>query len=330
MKLKLFDYNLPKEQIAQHPLKKRDASRLMVLKKNKIEHKKFNNLADYLRKGDVLVLNNSKVIPAKICGNKKTGGKVELLLIRRLGMKKGEFLVKGRIKVNDALFFKKNINGRILKKNSGNCIIGFNKNISKILSLIGEAPLPNYIKKKNKLSKYQTVYAKNKGSIAAPTAGLHFTKELLKGIKKKKVKIAYVTLHVGIGTFMPVKTDNIKDHYMHEEYYSIRKKSAELINSAKRKIVVGTTSIRVLESASNKGGKLKRLKDFTKIFIYPGYKFKQKNFSLITNFHLPKSTLIMLVSAFAGRKNILKAYNIAIRKKYRFYSFGDAMLLLRE
>lgn len=338
-----FYYDLPTELIAQHPVNKRDQSRLLVLdyETNEINHNKFNDIKKYLNKGDCLVLNNTKVIPARLYGKRKdTGGKIEFVLLKKIDkndwevlLKPGKRAIPGRVfEFGDGL-----LEATILKiVEGGNRIVRFKYEgiFNEILDKIGIMPLPPYIKEKleNK-DRYQTVYAKNDGSAAAPTAGLHFTNELLSEIKKMGVTIAKVTLHIGIGTFRPVKVDNIKDHVMHSEWYSINQENADIINKTKAKggrvISVGTTSTRVIESVSDNNGKLCEKEGNTEIFIYPGYKFKVID-CLITNFHLPESTLIMLVSALAKRESVIKAYEEAVKEKYRFFSFGDAMFIKKE
>ena len=328
--------------IAQHPAQKLDMSRLLCLgrKIGQIEHKHFYDVIDYLKPVDCLVLNNTKVLPARLYGIKKTGAKVEFLMLKNLGDDRWEVITgPGRkAREGDEFDFGNDILHANVEKvlNNGNRIAHFTyagSNIYEVLDKIGEMPLPHYIKEKlTDNERYQTVYAKDPGSAAAPTAGLHFTPELLEKIKEKGVDIAYVTLHVGIGTFRPVKTENIEEHKMHTEHYYIDAENAEKINKAKlsgnRIIAVGTTSCRTLESASSpEDGTVKECTGDTCIFIYPGYKFKCID-GLITNFHLPESTLIMLVSAFCGRENTLNAYKVAVENKYRFFSFGDAMLIL--
>lgn len=351
MKLSDFDYNLPKELIAQSPVEPRDASRLMVLEKN-IEHRHFSDILDYFGDGDTLVLNNSRVIPAKLRGKKSTGGRVEALVLSRSGAGY-ECLIRGKnISEGAKLYFgefdepNKNISSfstgsskleaTILEviKNAGTnrYVVGFNcnGNLDEILEKTGEAPLPPYIKKKlDDKNRYQTVYSKEKGSIAAPTAGLHFTNELLGRIMDKGVRIAYVTLHVGIGTFAPVKVHDIESHVMEPEYISVSPESADIINETKGKLIAaGTTAVKALES-SCVDGKTRAFEGFSQLFIYPPYSFKSRIDAMITNFHLPESTLLLLVSAFAGRERLLAAYNEAIKNSYRFYSFGDAMLIFR-
>jgi len=326
MRLSDFDYNLSKEFIAQKPVSPRDSSKLMVIN-NKIEHKRFYNIINYLKKDDVLVINETKVIPAKLVGRKQTGAKVELI-IEEINKNKCKCRIKAtKPRVKNKLIFGK-YKAEIIKQDKDTFTVLFDSNVNEIMEKIGQLPTPPYVKRTlDRNSQYQTVYSKKKGSIAAPTAGLHFTKRLLNKIKKKGVKIAKVCLHVDFGTFLPVRDINISN--LHSEYFEVDKKNADIINNRKgRVIVVGTTSVRTFES-TNKNGKIIPKKGKTEIFIKPGYKFKNKIDGLITNFHLPKSTLLMLVSAFIGRKKILDAYKIAIKKKYRFFSFGDATLILK-
>ena len=345
MKVSDFNYNLPKELIAQHPLKNRDESRLMVLNKDNqtIEHKTFKDIIDYLEPGDCLVINNTKVIPARLYGIKVNEtdehepAHVEFLLLKQIEKDIWEVMVrpgkklKTGVKVN---FGEGLLQAEILEMlENGNRKVKFYYEgiFNEILDQIGLMPLPPYITEKLKdKDRYQTVYAKHEGSAAAPTAGLHFTPELLEKIKAKGVEIAKVTLHVGIGTFRPVKVENIEEHNMHTEHFYIKQEEADKINKAKenghRVIAVGTTSCRVLETVADENGRLKETEGDTNIFIYPGYKFKCID-NLITNFHLPESTLIMLVSALAGKDFIMKAYETAVEEKYRFFSFGDAMLI---
>ena len=340
MKLEEFDYNLPEELIAQHPNDKRDEARLMVLnRKNRtIEDKIFKDIIEYLNEGDCLVINNTKVIPARLYGKKLDSNiNVEILLLKRLEDDIWEVIVKPgrRLKTGAKIIFGDGLlKGEIIDVlENGNRKIKFEyKGIfNEILDQIGLMPLPPYIKEKLKdKNSYQTVYAKYEGSCAAPTAGLHFTKELLERIKQKGIVIANVTLHVGIGTFRPVKVENIEEHKMHTEHYYIKKEDAEKINKAKktgkRVIACGTTSCRVLETVSDENGFVKEVEGDTGIFIYPGYKYRCVD-ALITNFHLPKSTLIMLVSALADKEFIMEAYNRAVKEKYKFFSFGDAMFI---
>ena len=339
MKVSDFNYELPEELIAQHPYDKRDEARLMVLdrKTQTIEHKVFKDIIDYLEPGDCLVINNTKVLPARLLGKKDTGAKIEFLLLKRIEGDYWEVMVRpgNKLKPGTKVSFGDGIlKAEILEVlEGGNRKVKFEYNgiFNEILDKIGLMPLPPYIKETLKdKDKYQTVYAKYDGSAAAPTAGLHFTEELLDKIKEKGIEVANVTLHVGIGTFRPVKVENVEDHLMHSEHFYIKKEDADKINKAKetghRVIAVGTTSCRVLESISDETGKVKATEGDTSIFIYPGYKFKCLD-CLITNFHLPESTLIMLVSSLAGRKFILKAYNEAVKERYLFFSFGDAMFI---
>ncbi len=340
MKTSDFDYYLPEELIAQTPLEPRDTSRMLVYdrKTDKIEHKHFYDVIDYLNAGDVLVINNTKVLPARIFAYTEHGGKVEVLLLKRLNLTDWEVLVKPgkKAKPGVRLVVNEKLSLTVLENQieSGGRIVRFEFDgvFEDILSKVGEMPLPPYITEKLKdQNRYQTVYAKVEGSSAAPTAGLHFTQELLKKIKDKGVLIANVLLHVGLGTFRPVKVEDVTTHHMHSEYYEISKESAEIINSAKREgrrvIAVGTTSVRTLESVADENGFVKEQSGNTEIFIYPPYKFKCVD-GLITNFHLPKSTLLMLVSSFASREKILDIYNLAVAERYRFFSFGDACLFL--
>lgn len=340
--LKTSDYyfDLPKELIAQDPLTDRTASRLLVINKSTGEttDKHFIDLKNYLRADDCLVLNNTKVIPARLLGEKEgTGAAVEVFLLKRLNDSTWETLVKPGKKLRPGarvLFGGGILKAEILEVlEEGNRLVRFEYEgiFEEILDKLGEMPLPPYITHKlQDKNRYQTVYAKYDGSAAAPTAGLHFTKEYLDEIKNMGVKLAYVTLHVGLGTFRPVKVENVLEHHMHSEYYEISKEAADIINSTKenggRVICVGTTSCRTIESAADENGKLKACSGDTDIFIYPGYKFKILD-CLITNFHLPESTLIMLVASLCGRENILKAYKHAVEEKYRFFSFGDACFI---
>ncbi|MBI4017062.1 MAG: tRNA preQ1(34) S-adenosylmethionine ribosyltransferase-isomerase QueA [Candidatus Aenigmarchaeota archaeon] len=320
MDLLNFDYVLPKELIAQTPITQRDASRLMAVSDMAILHKKFTDIIDYFSEGDVLVLNDSKVFPAKLAGKKETGGKVEILLLKQINKLKWECLTRG--KTSNKILFG-NITGTVQDN-----VISFSEDIIPHLQQLGKTPLPPYIKSYTSLERYNTVYAEKEGSAAAPTAGLHFTPELLKKIENKGVIVAKVTLHVGLGTFLPVKEQEIENHKMHSEFFSISKETADKINNRKGKLfVVGTTSIRALESAA-KDGKVLSMTGETSIFIYPGHKWKLNYAGIITNFHLPKSSLLMLVSAFLSRERIMEAYQEAIKERYRFYSFGDAMIIL--
>ena len=340
-----FDYELPEELIAQTPAERRDGSRLMVLDRNKdaIEHRVFSDIIDYLDPKDILVVNSSKVIPARLLGvTEKTGGPMELLLLKSLSQGRWETLVRPgkRAKEGAVLLFGDGLLRVTVEsvRDDGNRVVSFDydrarfKNDYELLDAVGELPLPPYIRKKQKdLSRYQTVYAKEEGSAAAPTAGLHFTPELLDAIKQKGVGYAEVTLHIGLGTFRPVKEKRIADHLMHTEHFHLDADAAAEINRRRaaggRVIAVGTTSCRVLESVSDENGIIHATEGDTGIFIYPGYRFRAVD-ALITNFHLPQSTLLMLVSALAGREKILEAYKTAVRERYRFFSFGDAMFIL--
>lgn len=339
-----FYYDLPEELIAQFPSKQRDMCRLMVLDRNdkSVEHKVFRDIIDYLNPEDMLVVNSSKVIPARLLGTtEKTGASMELLLLRALDCGEWETLVRPgkRAKVGAAFNFSDILKATVTKVlDDGNRVVRFEydsnefKSIYEVLDKIGNMPLPPYITKRlDDKNDYQTVYAKEEGSAAAPTAGLHFTDELLERIKAKGVGYGEVTLHVGLGTFRPVKVDNIEEHLMHGEYFHITDEVADEINRRRalggRIIAVGTTSCRVLESVSTPDGKVHAIDGETSIFIYPGYKFKAVD-ALITNFHLPESTLIMLVSAIAGKEFVMNAYEEAVRERYRFFSFGDAMLIV--
>ena len=334
-----FNFYLPEELIAQTPLEKRDTSRLLHLDKQtgEIEHKHFYDIKQYLHEGDCLVLNDSRVLPARLIGARPTGGTVELVLLKDLGDNRWECLSRpGRkTKPGQELVFGNGELTAVVEEVTlgGNRIVKFSYEgiFLEILERLGKMPLPPYIKEELQDSeRYQTVYSKELGSAAAPTAGLHFTKELLAEIADMGVKICYVTLHVGLGTFRPVKADKIEDHEMHSEFCIVPEETAETVNTVKRAggrvIAVGTTSCRTLESFTTEDGTLQATSGWTNIFIYPGYKFKCID-ALITNFHLPESTLIMLVSALAGRENILNAYNTAVKERYRFFSFGDAMMI---
>lgn len=340
MKTSDFYYDLPKELIAQTPVEPRDSSRLMLLDRNtgEIDHKHFYDIIDSLNPGDLLVANDSRVLPARIYGIKdETGARVEFLLLRQITGNRWETLCKPGKKAKEGASFT--FGDGLLKatvaevKDDGNRIVDFecDENFFSTLDKIGQMPLPPYITEELKdKERYQTVYSHELGSAAAPTAGLHFTKELMQRIKDKGVNIAYVTLHVGLGTFRPVKVDDVTKHKMHSEHYEIPQETAKLINETKksggRVIAVGTTSCRTLESVASFYGEIKPCEGFTDIFIYPGYEFKVLD-GLITNFHLPESTLIMLVSAFAGYDNVMNAYKTAVEEKYRFFSFGDAMFI---
>lgn len=341
MKTSDFDYYLPQELIAQTPATPRDSSRLLVYdrKTDSVAHKRFCDITDYLKEGDVLVINDTKVLPARIYAQTIHGGRVELLLLKRRNLTDWEVLVKPGKKARKGVVLK--INDELSAEILGNATDDsggrevrfiFDGVFEDILERVGEMPLPPYITEKLKdKDRYQTVYAKTEGSSAAPTAGLHFTEELLDKLQKKGVIITRVLLHVGLGTFRPVKEEEITAHKMHSEYYEISKETADIVNAAKKEgrrvIAVGTTSVRTLESVADENGFIKETKGNTEIFIYPPYKFKCVD-ALITNFHLPKSTLIMLVSAFATREKTLELYNLAVKEKYRFFSFGDACLFL--
>ena len=339
LKLKDFDFKLPKSLIAQQPASPRDSCNLMVVKRSNktIYDDKFFNIDKYLNPGDVLVLNDSKVLPARLIGKKESGGKVEILLLKQINSSRWECLVglvpiKKQVGLN--IYFSSSLKGEIIEREGDVAVVEFSKKSKELMDEIfklGVPPTPPYIKRLAKSEEYQTVYAKKLGSVAAPTAGMHFTDSLLRKIRKKGVKIEYITLHVGLGTFQGVKEENILNHKMHSEFYELSKGAVKTLNEAKeegkRVIACGTTSVRVLESCVDKKGKLYTNSGETDIFIYPGYKFKYVD-CLLTNFHVPKSTLIMLVCAFADKKIIRKAYKEAIEKEYRFYSFGDSMLIL--
>ena len=347
-----FNYELPQELIAQTPIEPRDHSRLMVLQNGNIEHRHFYDIIDYLNSGDVLVINDSKVIPARIYGEKVRDegekfvsgpSRIEMLLLKQIENDKWEVLLKParKIKIGGKIKFAETLEATVLDTTEdGNRVVVFEyskakyKNIFEVLNVIGTMPLPPYITKKlENQNRYQTVYARKEGSCAAPTAGLHFTPELLEKIKDKGVFVVPVLLHVGLGTFRPVKEEKIQNHIMHSEYISVSEESARIINECKKKggrvIAVGTTSLRTLESVSDDNGVVSPMTDETSIFIYPGYKFKIVD-ALITNFHLPQSTLLMLVSAFYGKDRMMNAYKEAIDKKYRFFSFGDACYIERN
>lgn len=340
MKTRDFWYDLPEELIAQTPLQKRDASRLCVLDRatGEITHRHFYDILEYLRPGDCLVMNDSRVLPARLLGNRPTGGAVELLLLRDLGDKKWECLAKPGRKLQTGaqiVFGNGELTATIAEvKDDGNRIVEFHYDgiFLEVLERLGKMPLPPYIKAElQDQERYQTVYSKEVGSAAAPTAGLHFTNDLLDKIRSKGIRTAFVTLHVGLGTFRPVKAENILEHHMHSELCMMNSETAKILNETKssggRVICVGTTSCRTLESLVNDDGSFEAKSRWTEIFIYPGYQFKAMQ-GLITNFHLPESTLVMLVSAFAGRENVLAAYEEAVKERYRFFSFGDAMAIL--
>ena len=339
-----YDYHLLEELIAQEPLKERDQSRLMVLYRDtgEVEHKRFIDILEYFNSGDILIINETKVMPARIYGEREnTGSGIEVLLLKQIKDKQWEVLVNPgkRAKIGDIIVFKKS-DGVVMKANvvgiteTGERILEFSYHgdFMQLLDDIGVMPLPPYIKKKlEDKNKYQTVYAKKVGAAAAPTAGLHFTPRLLEKVQQKGVKLVKILLHVGLGTFKPVKVDDIRKHKMHAEYYEVSEDAARVINetkkSGKKIVAVGTTSVRTLETIADEKGFVKPEIGWTDIYIYPGYEFKCVD-ALITNFHLPKSTLIMMISAFAGREKVLNAYNIAVKERYRFFSFGDAMLII--
>ncbi len=345
MKLSEFDYELPEELIAQFPAQKRDYSKLLVLSKSngQLEHKHFYDIVDYFDENDVLVLNNTRVIPARLYAQKSTGANIEIFLLKEVKAQHWEVLLRPakRVKPNDVLKISDELSAQLIEKyEDGKALIKllYDGNIFEILDRVGKIPLPPYIERKmsdDELAKldyerYQTVYAKNKGSVAAPTAGLHFTEEIIERLKSKGVQVCYVTLNVGLGTFKPVNTENIEDHKMDNEVFEITQEAANIISNGmktgKRIVAVGTTSTRTLETTFQKYGEIKAVKDSSEMFIYPGYEFKVVD-ALITNFHLPKSTLIMLVSALAGKDTIFNAYKEAIAQKYRFYSYGDCMFI---
>jgi len=340
MNVKDFDFYLPEELIAQHPLEKRDSSRLMVLDREtgEINHKSFHDIVEYLNEGDTLVLNNTRVMPARLIGEKEeTHGKIEFLLLKRIEKDKWECLAKpGKsARVGRKFTFGDGkLKAEVVEvQDNGNRIVEFFYDgiFEEVLDALGEMPLPPYIHERlEDRERYQTVYSKENGSAAAPTAGLHFTKELLAEITAKGINIVYLTLHVGLGTFRPVKVESLEEHEMHSEFYILSKESADIINETKKRgnavISVGTTSTRTLETIGDENGFVKEQSGWTNIFIYPGYNFKVVD-NLITNFHLPESTLIMLVSTLAGRDNVMNAYKEAVNEKYRFFSFGDAMFV---
>ena len=339
MKTHDFWYDLPEELIAQTPLQQRDTSRLLVLDREtgSVDHRHFYDILDYLKPGDCLVMNDSRVLPARLLGHRPTGGAVEVLLLRDLGDKRWECLCKPGRKMqvgNEVIFGNGELTATVeAVQEDGNRVVRFDYEgiFLEVLERLGKMPLPPYIKAElQDQERYQTVYSRAVGSAAAPTAGLHFTNELLKRIREKGIKTAFVTLHVGLGTFRPVKAEEISDHHMHSELCMISRETADILNTTRaeggRIICVGTTSCRTLESLVNDDGSFEAKSKWTEIFIYPGHRFKAMQ-GLITNFHLPESTLVMLVSAFAGRENVLSAYNEAVSQKYRFFSFGDAMFI---
>ena len=340
MKTRDFWYHLPEELIAQTPLQQRDSSRLLRLNKDtgEVTHHHFYDIIEYLQPGDCLVMNDSRVLPARLLGHRPTGGAVEVLLLRDLGDKKWECLCKPGRKMqvgNEVVFGNGELTAAVTEvREDGNRVVEFSYEgiFLEVLERLGKMPLPPYIKEElQDQERYQTVYSREVGSAAAPTAGLHFTRELLEKIREKGIKTAFVTLHVGLGTFRPVKAEEITDHHMHAELCQINQETADILNETKRTggrvICVGTTSCRTLESLVNEDGTFEAKSKWTEIFIYPGYTFKAMD-GLITNFHLPESTLVMLVSAFAGRENVLNAYKEAVDRRYRFFSFGDAMCIL--
>ena len=339
MKTHDFWYDLPEELIAQTPLEKRDTSRLCVLDRQtgKVTHKHFYDIIDYLLPGDCLVMNDSRVLPARLLGHRPTGGAIEVLLLRDLGNKRWECLCKPGRKMqvgNEVIFGDGELTAKVVEvQETGNRVVKFQYEgiFLEVLERLGKMPLPPYIKAElADQERYQTVYSREVGSAAAPTAGLHWTKELLEKARNKGVKTAFVTLHVGLGTFRPVQVENVLEHHMHAELCMLSEETAAILNETKaaggRVICVGTTSCRTLESLVNEDGSFEVKSKWTEIFIYPGYTFKAMD-GLITNFHLPESTLVMLVSAFAGRENVLNAYNEAVKERYRFFSFGDAMFI---
>ena len=339
MKTRDFWYDLPEELIAQTPLEQRDTSRLLVLDRETgtVSHKHFYDILDFLKPGDCLVMNDSRVLPARLLGHRPTGGAVELLLLKDLGDKTWECLAKPGRKLREGqevIFGNGELTATVLEvKDDGNRVVEFHYEgiFLEVLERLGRMPLPPYIKAElADQERYQTVYSREVGSAAAPTAGLHFTNDLLEKIRNKGIKTAFVTLHVGLGTFRPVKAEEITEHHMHSELCMMDRETAELLNETKaaggRVICVGTTSCRTLESLVNADGTFEEKSKWTEIFIYPGYQFKAMD-GLITNFHLPESTLVMLVSAFAGRENVLCAYEQAVQERYRFFSFGDAMFI---
>ena len=340
MKTHDFWYDLPEELIAQTPLEQRDTSRLCVLDKQtgKVTHKHFYDIIDYLQPGDCLVMNDSRVLPARLLGHRPTGGAIEVLLLRDLGNKRWECLCKPGRKMqvgNEVIFGDGELTAKVVEvQETGNRVVEFQYEgiFFEVLDRLGKMPLPPYIKAElADQERYQTVYSREVGSAAAPTAGLHWTKELLEKARNKGVKTAFVTLHVGLGTFRPVQVENVLEHHMHAELCMLSEETAAILNETKaaggRVICVGTTSCRTLESLVNEDGSFEAKSKWTEIFIYPGYTFKAMD-GLITNFHLPESTLVMLVSAFAGKENVMAAYEEAVRERYRFFSFGDAMCIL--
>lgn len=327
-----YDYNLPKELIAQQGSKKREESRFLVYDRGKITHKRFKEIGEYLKKDDILVVNETKVSRALLKGRKTTGGKIKITLLKRLSEKRFRCLIQGRNpKKGTIILFKDNIRAEVLKKESYDFEIEFNENPDGLIEKEAELVLPPYIKNSLKNpQRYQTVYANKEGSIAAPTAGLHFSKELITELKNKGINFAKVCLNVGIGTFEKIKQEDYTRHKMHSEYFEIDEENARIINQRKgRLFIVGTTSLRALESSCNEKGIIEPKRKETSLFIYPGYRFKLDFQGMITNFHLPRTSLLLLVAAIIGKDELLKAYKIAIEERYRFYSLGDAMLILR-
>jgi len=330
MRLSDFDYNLPSELIAQRPIDKRENSRLLVLGKQ-YEHKRFYDIVNYFKEGDVLVLNETKVLPAKLLGKKETGGRIVMILapISNLDKKTCRCRIKGKVQVGNVLHFGSYI-AIVKSKDNEGCDVEFDSSIQEVLDNQGTMPTPPYVLEKLKRQdRYQTAYAKNIGSIAAPTAGFHFSEELLSELERRGVKIVRLTLHVSFGTFTPIKSDDVLSHKMDKEYYQIPKSAADIINNREgRLFVVGTTSLKALESAAKKDGSIKGESGWSDLFLTPAYEYRVKVDGVITNFHLPKSTLLLLVAGLTGKERILDAYKEAVREKYRFYSFGDSMLIL--
>ncbi len=329
MRVSEFTYHLPQELIAQRPAEPRENSRLLVLGRS-IEHRLFRDLPEYLRPGDVLVLNNSRVIPARLRGRKSTGGRAELLVLRQLGEREAECL--GRRLREGAEVEVGGVRARVVERREGKLRVRFSAPLQEVLQRAGEVPLPPYIKEGVEAERYQTVYASRNGSVAAPTAGLHFSEEMLERLRGMGVELCFITLHIGVGTFAPVRCERVEEHVMHEEWYEVPGAAAEALNRAmeeeRRIFAVGTSTIRTLESACQEG-RIRAGSGVTELFIYPGYNFRVNYAGMITNFHLPRSTPLLMVCAFAGKDRILEAYRIAVEKRYRFYSFGDAMLILR-
>ena len=331
--LESYDFKLPKKLIAQKPLEKRDKSRLLVYNNGNLKHLHFKDIGCYLCKGDIIIYNNTRVKKTKLFGKKETGGKVEITLLKHLADKRYKALLKMKNpKVGTQILLNEHLNAKIVQNKDFDFIIEFNRDPKKYIEKNGKVTLPPYVKNPNiKDEEYQTVFAKESGSIAAPTAAFHFTGQLVQELIKKGVRFYPVCLHIGLGTFAPVKSKNILEHDMHEEEFFIPEETAKAINNRKRRLfIVGTTSLRAVESSTDRSGKVLAQKTSTKLFIYPGYKFKLDFDALITNFHLPKSTLVMLIAAIIGRKELLRTYEIAIKERYRFFSFGDAMLILRN